>query len=447
MEAKMSSDLKNYLQQFSERIFNELKSNEDLSLNLHSEESEFVRFNHSKVRQNTTLNQHELTFVYQCDQRQYRFTTSLSLVLENDLKLAAIKLQEIREQLPKTDVNPKFTQMENHGVSAVYKKSERPNTTQITELVHEAFSDSDLAGLWCSGPLRQASLNSKGQFHFFENDSFFLDYSLYNGPRAASGFFSDAKWNEKTFLNKAQQTKNTLSLLSKPEVKVKPGAYRTYLEPMAVSELMGMFYWRSLSRSQYEQGYAPLKKLNEKEKLFSKEFTLLDNNLLGLDSHFNSLGEKVPDQINVIENGELKNFLISTATAKEYNLVSNQAEPHEMLRSPEIRAGTLDEKSILKTLDQGLYLSNLHYINWSDPQTARITGMTRFACFWVEKGEIVGPIQDLRFDDTLYNIWGDKLLGLTQTQETFVNTSTYQKRDKGGMKVPGALLSEFNFTL
>ena len=65
----------------------------------------------------------------------------------------------------------------------------------------------------------------------------------------------------------------------------------------------------------------------------------------------------------------------------------------------------------------------------------------------VEKGEIVGPIQDLRFDDTLYNIWGDQLLGLTKSQQIFTNTSTYNKREKGGMKVPGALLREFNFTL
>ena len=443
----MQTDLKHYLKLFSEKIFNELKNNEDLSLNLHSEESDFVRFNQSKVRQNTSVNQHELTFVYQSDQRQYKMIFNLTLDMERDIKFAQNKLAEIRYELPKTDINPKFSEMQNNGISEVYQKSERPQSTEIIQAIYSSFADCDLAGFWCSGPIRQASLNSKGQFHFFENDSFFFDYSLYNGPRAAKGFFSEPHWNEKSFINGAQQTKNTLSLLSKPPVKVKPAAYRSYLAPMAVAELMGMFYWRALSRSMYEQGYAPLKKLNEKEKVFSKEFNLVENNKLGLDSHFNSLGELVPDQISIIEGGQLKNFLISTATAKEFSLISNQAEPSETLRSPEIRAGTLDNSEILKTLAQGLYLSNLHYINWSDAQAARITGMTRFACFWVENGEIVGPIQDLRFDDTLYNIWGQHLLGLTKTQQIFTNTSTYGRREKGGMKVPGALLREFNFTL
>ncbi|MEQ1724131.1 MAG: metallopeptidase TldD-related protein, partial [Pseudobdellovibrio sp.] len=80
-------------------------------------------------------------------------------------------------------------------------------------------------------------------------------------------------------------------------------------------------------------------------------------------------------------------------------------------------------------------------------QAARITGMTRFACFWVENGEIIGPIQDLRFDDTLYNLFGSELINLTDHASTFVNTSTYQKRSLGGMKVPGVLLNKMNFTL
>lgn len=443
----MRTDIKAYLKKFSEDLFNTLKGDEDVSLNLHSEESDFIRFNGSKVRQNTSVNQHEVSLVYKSNQRQFTYAMSLSLDSAKDLQFARSKVEDLRRELPKTEINPKFSPIQNNGISEVFKKSERPPVEQLIPFIHSTFSDSDLAGLWTSGPIRQASLNSKGQFHFFENDSFFFDYSLYNGPRAAKGFFSDTNWNEKSFITQAQQAKNTLSLLSKPQVKVKPGAYRSYLAPMAVAELMGMFYWRALGRSHYEQGFAPLKKLYQKEFFFSKHFSLIDNNLLGLDSHFNAIGEKVPDQIPVIENGEMKTFLISTATAKEYNLISNQAEPSEMLRSPEIKAGTLEEKDILKTLDQGLYLSNLHYINWSDPQAARITGMTRFACFWVENGEIVGPIQDLRFDDTLYNIWGDHLVGLTKSQQIFTNTSTYTRREKGGMKVPGALLSQFNFTL
>ena len=443
--------MKSYLQKLSTRIFSDLKQNEELSMGLHSEESDFIRFNSSKVRQNTSVNQHELSLLFQFSNRSYKSTISLSLDLEDDTRKITNTLENLRLQLPLIDENPKFENLKNHGVSEVYKRCERPSTEQLIEKIASEFSDSDLAGFLTTGPVRQASVNSKGQFHFFENDQFFFDYSLYDGPRAAKGYYSGEAWIEKEFKKQAAEVKNTLSLLKKPQVKLKPGQYRTYLAPMALAEIAEIFNWRAVSRGAYEQGFAPLKKLYTKEQLFSEKFSLIENNELGLNSHFNSHGEISPKCLPVIESGVLKNFLINSDTAKEYGLVSNNADSGmwsaETMRSMEIRAGTLVDGEILQNLNTGLYLTNLHYINWSDPLSARITGMTRFACFWVENGEIVGPIQDLRFDETLYNIFGSELIDLTASRSTFVKTLTYTRRSLGGMVVPGLLLNKMNFTL
>ncbi len=437
-----------YLQNLAAKIFSELKPNEDISLQLHSEDSDFIRFNHSKVRQNTTVNQHELTIEFHSELKSYKSSFNLTLDLETDRATSFQKIQWMRDHITDLEVSPQFFPMQNNGSSAIYKKSHRPSTAEIIALIADVFSDADLAGFWSAGPLRQASINSKGQFQYFENDSFFFDYSLYNGPRAAKGFYAAEVWNESEFRMRASQTKNTLSLLGRPVVKVKPSTYGAYLEPMALAEILDMVNnWQGFSRESFEKGFAPFKKLQTRERLLSKDFTLFENNSLGLAPHFNSIGEKSPETLSLIENGELKNFLVSTSTAKEFNLPSNQAGPGETMRSFEVKAGLHDQSEILKTLDRGLYLSNLHYINWSDVQMARITGMTRFACFWVEKGEIVGPIQDLRFDDSLYNMFGDNFGGFTRQQEIFTNTATYQKRRLGGMKLPGAIFHSFHFTL
>ena len=95
----------------------------------------------------------------------------------------------------------------------------------------------------------------------------------------------------------------------------------------------------------------------------------------------------------------------------------------------------------------GLYIGNLHYLNWSDPDNAGITGMTRYACFWVEDGEMVAPIRDLRFDDSLYRIFGSELEALTREAETRMNVDTYGRRSLGGGRIPGALVGRFRFTL
>lgn len=117
------------------------------------------------------------------------------------------------------------------------------------------------------------------------------------------------------------------------------------------------------------------------------------------------------------------------------------------MRSPEVATGNLAEADILKQLDTGLYLSNLHYLNWSDRTGGRITGMTRYACFWVENGEFIAPIENLRFDDSIYDFFGDNLENLTDFCEFIPDTGTYEKRSLGGIFAPGMLVNKFTFTL
>jgi predicted Zn-dependent protease len=441
------ANMKSYLKTLSQDIFSQLSSDEELNLFVHSEESQFIRFSQSKVRQNTTVHQHEISVTYQKEQRKIKFT--LNLCLEPAIDTASImkELQVCRTQLPQTDIYPQFVPMDNNGVSESIKKVDRPNDLEMLKIIAESFADSDMAGLYCSGPVRQVSINSKGQFHYFENDFFFLDYSIYNGPKAAKGFFSCEKWNEKDLRENIHQAKAKLDLLNLPTVNVTKGKYRAYIEPMALLEIIGMFSWGSLSYSVLRQGRSPFQKLQQNETSLSPKLNLIENLGLGYVPSFNSIGEVADKELNLIENGKLINLLTSTASAKEYGVPSNKADPREGLRSPEIKPGSLAQADILKKLDTGLYLSNLHYINWSDVQSARMTGMTRYACFWVEKGQIKGPIQDLRFDDSMFNLLGSNLIDLTTHQELFVESATYQKRYLGAYKLPGALIEDFNFTL
>ena len=73
--------------------------------------------------------------------------------------------------------------------------------------------------------------------------------------------------------------------------------------------------------------------------------------------------------------------------------------------------------------------------------------MTRFACLWVENGKITAPIADMRWDESLYNMFGANLLALTKERKLFVETSTYEERAVGGCLLPGILVKDFNCTL
>ncbi len=440
-------NLKNYLEKLSQEFFTQLQGDEESDFFIHSEESQFIRFNGARVRQNTHVHQHELALRYQKNQRTLRVNLSLTLDFDQDLQKILSILQDCRDQLPRIDIHPQFVAICNHGQSQSIKKVVRPNDEEMLKTIIECFGSADMAGLYCSGPLRQISINSKGQFHYFENDFFFLDYSIYNGPKAAKGFFSTENWSKDALVKNIEQTKTKLGLLNLPSIDVPKGKHRVYLEPMALLEVLQTMSWGGFSYAALKQGRSGLRKLHQNELHLSEKFSLIENIGLGYVPPFNSLGELSAKQTSLIEKGKTINLQVSSATAQEYDIPSNQAEPDERLSSPEIKPGTLAQAEILKKLDTGLYLSNLHYLNWSDQQSARITGMTRYACFWVEKGEIKGPIADLRFDDSIYNLLGSNLLALTSHQELFVEAATYQKRRLGVAKLPGALIQDFNFTL
>ncbi len=154
-----------------------------------------------------------------------------------------------------------------------------------------------------------------------------------------------------------------------------------------------------------------------------------------------------PARVPLIEDGRLVGSLVSPRTAREFGLAANGANGFEGPESLSMAPGALATKDALAALGTGLFVGNLHYLNYSDRPAARITGMTRFATFWVEDGQIVAPVDVLRFDDTLFRMLGANLEALTAETELLLASDTYRERQLASMRLPGALLSEMTFTL
>ena len=109
--------------------------------------------------------------------------------------------------------------------------------------------------------------------------------------------------------------------------------------------------------------------------------------------------------------------------------------------------GDLPQAEALARLGTGVWVSNLWYLNHSDRNAARFTGMTRFATFWVEDGKLVAPLDVMRFDATLYDLFGKDLEALTQEVQLMPSASTYEARSTAFLEVPGALVKALPFTL
>lgn len=431
----------------ADALIGELKSSEELVLNLDAEESVFVRFNNSKVRQNTSVDQIALTLQLQAEGRTTSINFNLTGQPDEDLSRSREYLKIARSECAQLPPDEFQVPLQNHGKSEERFTGRLLSPADSIEAIVGSAQDVDLAGMYCAGPLMTGNRNSKGQSHWFSTENFFVDYSLYNGEKAVKAIYAGTEWNQSEFVRSLADAKNQLALMNRPKKTIPRGEYRTYLAPGAVAEILGLFGWAAMSYGDYRRGNSSFKKLADGERSFSPLFTARENFGLGLSPRFNSLGELAPEKLNLITKGKLENLLISTRSAKEFGVTANNAAEGEYPRSLDVAPGQLRREDILKELGTGLYLSNLHYINWSDRQNARITGMTRYACFWVEKGEIVAPIADLRFDESLYDCFGKNLLAVTDFQEIDPATGTYSARSLGGKRMPGMLIQDFKFTL
>ncbi|NDD92626.1 TldD/PmbA family protein, partial [bacterium] len=273
-------------------------------------------------------------------------------------------------------------------------------------------------------------------------------YSLYTrAEKAVKSTFAGSKWSRSEFVEDLEQSRNLLSAMEKPPVRLKRGGYRVYLAPAAVSDLIGMFSWGCIGERSIRKGESPLRFLRTGERALSPLFSLAEDFTLGLVPRFNGEGDIAPERIPIVEKGKLVGSLVHSRTALEYGVPANGAAAGEAMRSPSVAPGTLKRDEILSKLGTGIYLSNLHYLNWSDPFEGRITGMTRYACLWVDQGQVVGPIETMRWDDGIYQMFGSELMAVTDFRSVIAETSTYHYRNLGGMLVPGMLLNSMQFTL
>ncbi|MGV6816408.1 MAG: TldD/PmbA family protein [Thiotrichales bacterium] len=430
------------------RLLNELKADEQLTLNLAAEHSHFTRINGAKLRQTGHVDDYRLSMSLIHNQRRTSASSTLTADLENDFSAWLNLLNELRSEIKEIPEDP-YIVLPVAGQKSHYSQSDGElSKLLIADTLLPPLQGADITGIYAGGTLMRGHANSAGSQHWFETENFSFDYSLLDSAEhMVKGVYAGSNWNQDDFLHNLSSAQAQLEMLNRPTKRLAPGQYRTYIASAGVSDLLDMFSWHGVSEHAMQTGESALLKIRTENHPLSPHFSLREDFQSGLAPRFNDIGETAPEQLVIFNQGKLENTLVSSRTAKEFDLKTNYAAAGEYLRAPVMQCGNLAEADILTELDTGVYLSNLHYLNWSDVPGGRVTGMTRYACFWVENGEIQGPIENLRFDESLYHFFGDRLEAVTALSIINPEISTYGMRSLGGTICPGILLGGFTFTL
>ena len=435
------------------QVFSFLENNEQLTIYLEGENSQYFRFNDSKLRQSGIIEDYAVTISLFSGKKSLQSATTVSSDIESSVINLKNEIQALRDPLSLIPENEFTSFPDNFESIEMIKSGQLPDRNEILEALMDVITRDYLTGVWTSGKIFRACSTSEGTNHWFEKDSFIFDFSLIDEKEnMVKVLFPGNDWDKDRFTAAFQEASSKLKLMNKPKMELKPGKYRVWFEPNAVADFVDMFNWNGVSESAFRNGSSCLLKMRSSDQKLSNLFSLKESFSSQATASFNSRGE-VSNDVSIIHKGELMNTLVNSKTALEYDMVSNFAEESnswgmgEYMRSPLMESGDIENDERLEKLGTGIFISNIHYLNWSDTLGGRITGLTRYVCYWVENGKMVAPIKTMRFDDSFYNFFGSNLEGVGKEISARPVIETYDGRNPGETTCPGILVNDFELTL
>ena len=440
-------DMEHYFEGLAAVLQSALGAGERYTASFDAEETDFVRMNRGKVRQPGSVAQRYLTIRLIAGTRHAEHTLSLTGELAVDDRAARDAVGGLRSVLPELADDPLLLLPPSVQSSRSVRAASLPPSEAVIDEVLAAAAGLDLVGIYAAGPVWRGFANSEGQRNWHATTAFNLQWSLYHrADKAVKTGHAGFAWDSAAFAHKMHAARERLALITRPPRALTPGKYRAYLAPSAMEEIAALLCWGGFSGRALATKQSALAKMQDGQRLDAR-VTLTEDTEGGVAPGFQSEGFARPPRVPLVSDGALVGSLVSPRTAREFGLAANGANGAEMPESLAMTGGTLAIDDALAALGTGLAIGNLHYLNYSDRPACRITGMTRFATFWVENGKVVAPVDVLRFDDTVYRLLGANLEALTAETEFILDAGTYQSRQLASVRLPGALVSEMAFTL
>jgi predicted Zn-dependent protease len=440
--------MQDYFYALADAVTNCLQGDEFYTCTFHAEDSDFVRFNRSAIRQAGTVVQRFLALDLIHERRHASAEIALSGDVDSDRSQLDQLVAELRQQLPFLPEDPHLLYASAVHSTVQQGENRLPERADAVAAVLDAGNGRDLVGLYAAGGIYAGFANALGQRNWFESFTFNCDWSMYyQQDKAVKTSYAGFIWEPTVFARKLAEAAEQLEVLRRPPHSIPPGSYRVYLAPAALYDILEMLAWSGFGLKDHRTKQTTLLKMVEEGVHLHRAITLRENTRDGVSANFQAAGFIKPDQVTLIDAGAFHDCLVSPRSAKEYEVPTNGASNAEAPESVEMAAGDMPRDDVLRRLDTGVYINNLWYLNYSDRSSCRMTGMTRFATFWVEGGVIQAPLSVMRFDESIYRMFGDHLLGLTAERDFILDSSTYHERSTGSSRLPGALVEAFNFTL
>ena len=317
-----------------------------------------------------------------------------------------------------------------------------------------AEHDLEAFGVWSAGDVQTAIATTTGlRLHDRVSDAFMK--AVCRDRDGRSGYAVDAATAAAAIDPEALAHRAAAKVAAGPLAELGPGTYPVVLEPEAVGLLLEFLGELAHSGLAHAEGRGALDgRLGT--RVAAPAITLTDAPAHGrtLPRAFDMEGiAKAP--VTLIEEGfatsvvhDLHSAAIAGAGARS---TGHATQPGGSPWGPSPTNLVLDGgeaadgAELAATIERGIYVTRLWYVNTVREKETLLTGMTRDGTFLIEDGRISRPLRDVRFTDSVLRLL-EATEALTREQRLVTEGEFYGRRFAHGVACPALRAGGFRVT-
>lgn len=218
------------------------------------------------------------------------------------------------------------------------------------------------------------------------------------------------------------------------------GTYDVIFGPAATAELVSMMNRIGFSGGMMKRGYSFLSEEHTGKRVFSPEFSLLDDPERLETFPFKMDFAGIPRRSHpIFDGGVFQGFTWSQDDADEFSAQpTGHTVPHKslVLQGGDKEVGSLSQLVEMPREGDSLYIPFLHYMNIVNPSKGIVTASSRFGALLLkEDGSVVIPF-NVRLTQSLLDIFGDKVDWVSKSTVAYNTSQSYGERNPMAIIVP-----------
>ena len=372
-------------------------------------ETDFLRFYHSQTNYN--ISKQFITLSVTLEKNKKKYTYRLSNPDHKEIESAFENAKTVVDRLPEdTDFDSFEDNKDEYFYSDVTDAIAAAPLEQKIEIL-QPLADAaekhnfDTFGTFITLKINEWIVNSNGLDKHFYQSPVFLDIKAVSNTNMATvidsfGGNSMSGYKADHFADSFEQKIKNACL---PVVDIDAGEYDVVLAPHAVAQFLEFYISGAYAQNLDNQTSCFEGKVGEKILPEIISVGSYPNRADLIRFPYNADGH-IAEDITVIEKGIFKNFFVDHYYSKKLKLPKNGAVGTNALT---LEAGKSSLQSMISGIKHGIYISNLHYMNFINEKDTSVTGLTRDGTFLIQGGKIVNLANNLRFTVKLSDVFGN----------------------------------------